>query len=217
MKQLAIAILCMTLITAVQAQDFNFGVTAGPNLGTAKMKGDGVEQPKSVIGFQIGAFAEFGLTDKISLRPELQYTTLGYKFVPEEDLYGIRLKSSYITIPILAEYAITEKLKVGLGPYVATKLVTKYKLIPYSEEDAEIEDEGYFDYSDADNDEFKSLDYGISTGVSYLILPKLCASLRYSHGLANIFTVEGTDGSKAYNRSFMLGISYTIPLNKGKK
>jgi len=210
MKQFTSAMLFMVLTTALQAQDIHFGVTAGPNLSAVNVSGEDVEQPKSVIGFQIGGFAEFGLSDKISLRPELQYSILGYKFAPEEDLYGFRLRSSYITLPVMVAYSISEKLKVGLVPYVATKLVAKYKFIPYGEEDVENEEEGYFDYSDADNDEFKALDFGLGAGLSYQILPKFGVNLRYNHGLANIFKAEGTDGSKAYNRFFTLGLSYSI-------
>jgi len=83
-------------------------------------------------------------------------------------------------------------------------------IIPYGEEDVENEEEGYFDYSDADNDEFKTVDFGLGAGLGYQILPKFGVNLRYNHGLANIFKVEGTDGSKAYNRLFTLGLSYSI-------
>ncbi|GAB3420565.1 porin family protein [Niabella aquatica] len=216
MKQITFAILCMALITAVQAQDFNFGVTAGPNLSTAKMKGEGAEQPKYVASFHIGVFAELELTNKISLRPELKYQALGYKYTADENGPGFREKTTYITLPVLAEYGITEKLKAGLGPYLSAKLKAQWKWLP-SPETEEVYDEEFFDYTDADNEEFKNLDYGISTGVSYQVLPKLGANLRYSHGLSNIFKTEATDGSKAYNRFFSLGVSYTIPLNKGKK
>ncbi|HMR85422.1 MAG TPA: porin family protein, partial [Niabella sp.] len=143
MKQLALAILCMTLITAVEAQDFNFGVTAGPNLSTARItEGDGeyiddIKQPAYVIGFYIGGFAELGLTDKFSLRPELLYTQLGYRYAAEEGVNGFRLKSGYITLPVFAEYSITEKLKAGLGLYFSAKLTAKAKSISSSDDDLE--------------------------------------------------------------------------------
>ncbi|WP_353125482.1 porin family protein [Parapedobacter pyrenivorans] len=212
MKKITFTLLFLALATVMYAQDFHFGVTAGPNLSTVKlnMKSGDVDQPKSVIGFHIGAFAEWSLTDKISLRPELSYQTVGYRYPPEEELYGYRHKSNYISLPVMVRYSISEKLKVGLGPYVSAKLVAKYKYIPSSEEDKENAEEGWFDYTDVDNDEFNPVDYGLCAGVGYQVLPKLGVALGYNYGLSNIFNTEGTDGSKAHNRYFRLGLSYTI-------
>lgn len=219
MKQLALAILCMTLITAVEAQDFNFGVTAGPNLSTARItEGDGeyiddIKQPAYVIGFYIGGFAELGLTDKFSLRPELLYTQLGYRYAAEEGVNGFRLKSGYITLPVFAEYSITEKLKAGLGLYFSAKLTAKAKSISSSDDDLEEYPDEWFDYYTLDKEEYKTFDFGLGIGLGYLIRPRLGVNLRYSHGLANIWD----HGGGGYNRSFRLGVSYALPLNKGKK
>ncbi len=208
MKQLMFAVLFTALTAAVKAQDFTYGLTAGSNLSTMRHTGDG-EQPKFVIGFQLGAFAEWPLADKINLRPELQYISVGYKYPPDDNV-GFREKIDYVTLPLMAEYSVAEKLKVGLGPYVSVKIVAKYKFIPYSEEDAEFEDESVFEYTDADNDEFKTVDFGLGAGISYQLLPKFGVGLRYNHGLSSILKVENTDGSQGYNRFFTLGLSYTI-------
>lgn len=211
MKKTTITLLFTLLVAVMYAQELHFGVSAGPNLSTARLipKSD-FEQPKFVVGFQIGAFAEWSLAGNISLRPELNYQTLGYKFPPEDGLYGYRHKSSYITPAVMVKYSIAEKLKIGLGPYVSAKVVAKSKRIPISDDDIENEEEGWFDYTDEDNDEYSGFDYGLGAGVSYQLLPKLGVTLGYNHGLYNIFKVENTDGAKAHNRYFTLGLSYMI-------
>lgn len=210
MKRHTFAILFMALTTAVQAQDVNLGVTAGPNLSTATTTAEGAEQPKFLVGFQLGGFAEFRLADKISLRPELQYITLGYKFPEEaaEEVPGLMLRSSYITLPVTVEYALTDKLKVGLGPYASLKLSVKAKFTPYPGA-ADDYEEGYFDAVD-ESEHFSNLDVGLRAGLSYQVTPKIGINVRYNHGLANIQKEEGFDGSKVRYRYVTLGVSYTI-------
>lgn len=212
MKKITSTVVLVLLAAVMYAQDLQFGVSAGPNLSTARLipKSDYEQQPEFVVGFQIGAFAEWSLTNNISIRPELNYHTLGYKFPSGEGLYGYRHKSGYITPAIMVKYSIAEKLKIGLGPYVSAKVVAKSKRIPTSDGDIENEEEGWFDYTDEDNDEYSGFDYGLGAGISYQFLPKLGVALGYNHGLSNIFKSEYTDGAKAQNRYFTLGFSYSI-------
>ncbi len=209
MKKCTITLLFIVLSSAMHAQDIHFGITAGPNLGTARMNLKDAEQPRFVMGFQLGAFAEWAFADKISLRPELQYISVGYKFPPDGNV-GFREKIDYVTLPLMVEYGVAEKLKVGLGPYVSAKIVAKYKFIRSSEVDEEFQDDSDFEYSDADNDEFQTVDFGLGAGIGYQLLPKFGVGLRYNHGLSNIFKISATDGSKVYNRFITLGLSYTI-------
>ena len=206
MKQFSFTILFIITAIAMQAQDLHFGVTAGPTLGTMKASYITDESGKYVLGFHIGAFAELPLADKLSLRPELKYQTLGVKYPPDEneEEFGLRTKSSYIILPVMAEYALTEKLKVGLGPYFSLMLSLKDKSIPY--EGAEYDDD-MFDYVD-ESMHFKKLDLGIGAGLSYQIVPSIGVNLRYNLGLSN--TLKETDHDSIRNRFFTLGVSYSI-------
>jgi hypothetical protein len=212
MKKLTFTLLLMALSTVIYAQDIRFGLTAGPNLSTARAtygdsQGDyDIEQPGYVIGFHIGGFAEIELTNRISLRPDLLYTQLGHKYAAEADVDGFRLKSGYITLPVIAEYAIGEKLKAGLGPYFAAKLIAKGKSIASADADLEDYPDDWFDYYTLDKEEYKTFDVGLEAGLGYWIQPRIGVNLRYSHGLANFWD----HGGGGYNRSFRLGISYTI-------
>lgn len=206
MKLFSLTILFMALTVAVQAQEIRYGLTAGPTLSTIKSDYD--ESAKHVMGFHIGAFAELPLADKLNLRPELKYQTMGVKISADDDeeTFGTRSKSSYIILPVLAEYAVSEKLKVGFGPYIAMMLTFKDKPIPY--QGAEDEYDFSFDYVD-ESMHFKKLDFGIGAGVGYQVLPKIDVNLRYSLGLSN--TLKDSDyDSKTHNRFFSLGVSYSL-------
>jgi len=207
MKQFSITILFMTLTMVLNAQDFHFGVTVGPTYGIMKANYDEDDSGEYVLGFHIGAFAELPLADKISLRPELKYQTSGVKHKPYEMTFGARTKSSYIMLPIMAEYALTEKLKVGLGPYFAVMLSLKDKALPNDEVDYDY-DNNIFDYVD-ESMHFKKLDLGIGAGLSYQIVPKIGVNIRYSLGLSNTLK-DAYDDSKIHNRFFSLGVSYSI-------
>lgn len=211
MKQFSFTILFMALTIAMQAQDLHFGITAGPTLGTMKSDYDTDQSGKYVLGFHIGAFAELPLADKFSLRPELKYQTSGVKYPPDEndETFGLRTKSSYIMLPVMLEYALTEKLKVGVGPYMSMMLSLKDKMLPYAgAEDYFGGDMFDFDYVD-ESMHFKKLDLGIGAGLSYQVVPKIGVNIRYSLGLSNTLK-DADDDSKIRNRFFTLGVSYSI-------
>ncbi len=207
MKRFSFTILFITLTIAMQAQEIHFGLTAGPTWSTMSTSYEVDQSKKHVMGFHIGAFAELQLADKFNLRPELKYQTLGVKYEPDDETFGMRTKSSYIILPVMAEYALTEKLKVGLGPYISVMLSLKDKPIPYQGAEDEY-DEDMFDYVD-ESMHFNKLDFGIGAGLSYQIVPKIGVNLRYNLGLSNTLK-DADDGSKIHNRFFSLGASYSI-------
>jgi hypothetical protein len=82
-------------------------ISAGPLIGVnmSDVTGDDFSDffggTSTRIGFAVGAFAEFGLTDMVSLRPELVYTQKGTKI--DEDPVEVDVKLDYIQLPVLAK------------------------------------------------------------------------------------------------------------------
>lgn len=82
------------------SDEMKFGVKGGVDLLSVSGGGG------SATGFFAGGFVEFGLTDKITLQPGLNYhtaTTDGVKF-------------SFLSIPVLAKYNVAEKINILAGP-----------------------------------------------------------------------------------------------------
>lgn len=150
------------------AQETKFGVKAGLNL--TNLTGD-VQDASSLVGFQIGGFAEIKLTDKFAIQPELLFSTQGAKnkFTDfEEGTYEYDTKLNYLNIPVLAKYYITEAFSVEAGPQIGVLLSAK--------EDGE----------DA-KDYYKSVDFGFNVGAGYNFTENLSVGLRYTIGLSSVY------------------------------
>jgi hypothetical protein len=139
MKKLLIAATAfLGLLTMdADAQETKFGAKAGVNI--ANVAGDDVgDDVDGTIGFHVGGFAHLGLSDQFAIQPELQFSTKG-----AEDL-----TLSYIDIPILAKYYLTEGLHIHAGPQIGLLLS-----------------------ADADGtdvkDSYKSTDFAIASGAGY--------------------------------------------------
>ncbi len=83
---------------SVNAQEVKFGVKAGVNFASL---GADAEDVKARTSIHFGAMAEFMLSDKFSIQPELVYSAQGTKFDDSDDLVT---KLDYLNLPILAKY-----------------------------------------------------------------------------------------------------------------
>ncbi len=155
-KLLFIAAISLGFVVSANAQETKFGVKAGVNL--ANVTGDDVDDDvNGTIGFRVGGYAHIGLSDAFAIQPELLFDTKG-----AEDL-----TLSYITVPILAKYMITEGFNIHLGPQIS--------LLMSADSDGE-------DYSDF----YKSTDFGLAAGAGYELESGLNFSVRYSTSLGSI-------------------------------
>lgn len=103
MKKIILTVLAVFAFSVTNAQDMKFGVKAGADMLSAKFDGGG---SVSATGFFVGGFLEFGLADKFSLQPGLNYHTAskdGFKF-------------DYVSIPVLVKYNVAESFNLLVGP-----------------------------------------------------------------------------------------------------
>jgi hypothetical protein len=193
MKKLILTVALSFLIFQFnQAQELTFGVKGGINL--ASLGGDVPSNAKSKIGFHIGGIAEYMLSDEFGVQAELLYSALGNKV--EESIEGVSFKQktklSYITLPVVAKYFVTDEIALEAGPQFSFLM------------SAEIEGEGTFegqsqsateDISDFTN----GIDLGFGIGGSYKTDGGLFFGLRYVLGLSNI----NSDGPDTVNNNVL--------------
>ena len=196
MKKILLSAVAVMAFMSVSAQETRFGVKAGVNFHT--LTGD-IEDQSSKVGFQAGAFAEFKLSDKFAIQPELLYSTQGTKFEEGDD--EIKYNLSYLNIPVMAKYYVAEKFSLEAGPQIGFLLSAKGKF--------DITEEGVSVSGDEDiKDSFESIDFGINFGAGYDFTENLSAGIRYNLGLSNIAKTEEGSDAKIKNSVFSLSVGY---------
>lgn len=176
--------LLLTGLAATTAQALSFGVgpKVGANFGSAEI--DNVEDVERRTGLALGAMAEFGVTDPLSLVLEPMYLQRGARF----DILGARARGDldYFEIPILAKAKFgdirTAHAFLFLGPSLGILTASEGR---------------YLGFEDAFEEEFAQFTFAfdVGAGVAYRIARYvyLSADLRYSHGFTD--AMEGNIGA----------------------
>ena len=111
-------ILIITLVLSVSlafAQENVFGVRAGFNITNLNFEPEVPSGVKNAHrnGFAIAFLAEYGISQKFSIAPEIQFSAEGAK--------DKELRLDYIQMPIFLNYKICDKISVGIGPQFSLK------------------------------------------------------------------------------------------------
>lgn len=103
MKKLFLsAVIAVSAIINVNAQEAKFGVKAGADFASLRLKAEGENVSSSETGFYIGAFAEIGVSDSFTFQPEVLYVSV-------KDL-------DQIAIPLMAKFPVSEEFNILVGP-----------------------------------------------------------------------------------------------------
>lgn len=198
MKKLILSALTVCVFTLSNAQevpktinglDVTFGVKAGLNLST--LVGD-AQNVSMKPGFHIGGMAELELTEKLSVQPEILYSLQGAR-VDDGTGSNYNYNLSYITLPVIGKYYVTEGLSLEAGPQIGVLISAKSKIDGKS-------------YNNKKNT--SSIDFGANIGAGYKMDSGLNFSLRYSLGLAN--TYDGPGNSNLTNATLQLSVGYFL-------
>ena len=157
------------------AQQTRFGIKGGLNV--TSFAGGNYYDAKSLVGFQVGGFAEIKIIERLSIQPEVLFSTQGAKF-DGGSLGDFDDKLNYINIPVLAKFYITKQFTVEGGPQLGFLVSAK---------------------SDGEDskDNFKSVDTGFNFGAGYNFTDNVSVNLRYTVGLSNIADYN-TDTAQQY-------------------
>lgn len=159
MKKVLFAAIAVLGFMTTQAQDIKFGVKGGLNM--TNFTGDADTDAKT--SFYIGGLADFTISEKFHVQPEVLYSSEG-----ADDDFGI----SYLRIPVMAKYYVAEGFNIQAGPEIAFKVATE---------------------EDAFDEWTKSTDFALGLGAGYEMENGLMFDARYNLGLSNISDVDGVD------------------------
>lgn len=173
-KQSVLTCLLCLLVISLSAQDFSFGVKGGINVASIGGGNSlGLSGLGSKISFHVGGVAEVPISEKFAVQPELLYSSQGSNF---NFVGNTKLKLDYINLTILGKYYILEGLSAEAGPVVGFLLSTN-----------------------ADKEDYNSLDVAFAIGASYKLNESIFFSLRYNKGIADINNDENIDFSSQNN------------------
>jgi hypothetical protein len=196
MKKIMLTAAAVMAFAFSNAQETKFGVKAGVNLATL---GGDAEDVSSKIGFHVGGFAEFKISDKFAIQPELLFSTQGAKEEYSEEGFDVenKLNLSYLNIPVMAKFYVAEKFSLEAGPQIGFLLSAKSKV-----------ESGDFSGEVDVKDAYESIDFGVNFGAGYDFTENLSAGIRYNLGLSNIAKTEDGEDFKMNNSVFSLSVGY---------
>jgi hypothetical protein len=191
---LLIAVACM-ISTASFAQA-KFGANAGTNFSNVRYHGAGeTNESTSKVGLNFGLFADFEVSDKFSVQPELNFSQLGAKW-SAAGMGDYNETFNTIAIPVLAKFHIAD-LALMAGPQFAFVTSANAKETPVS---------GPSEKYSIKND-YKGSIFSLAFGAEYGFGDKFVAGARYQAGLSDMEKVS-VNGYKTTLSAFSLSIGY---------
>ena len=206
---LIVVVFCSSLLFG-QTNKINIGLEIGPSLRSLRGN-DYLKNNDISFGFSGGLTFQYNFTKLLSLRTNISFERKGLtKKIQATDELGkpigeitIQSNFDYLTIPLLARFTFGKKIHffVNAGPFMGYLLKQKEVV------------EAFEDYTD-NTDDFKRLDFGITTGLGMSIPIQdkllLTVEIRNNLGMVNTSHISiANDGSiKTISTSLLFGIAY---------
>ena len=160
---------------------------------------------KSIMGLQLGASFQAGISGKFSVVPEFYFMEKGGTLKDGNPLtsYKSKIRFNTLEMPVLACIHVG-RVYINSGPYVAYNLSGRLKT----------EDLEKSRSLSCDNtiDGFRHWELGVQAGAGYIFPFKkasMAIDVRYGYGLTNI-----SWGSKRYNRVLNISVLISKPWKK---
>lgn len=189
----ALVVCAFSFQAQAQKPELKLGAKVGLNVSSLSNDDD----ISAKAGLNIGFVAEYFVTEKFSIQPELLYSSQGgqyknYEVNLEEFTIAskdVKFNLNYINIPIMAKYYVTNGFNIQAGPQVG--FLTSAK----------------FDGEDVKKNAQK-VDFGVNFGLGYEFNAGVFFDARYNLGLSKVNKekVEGLDNTK--NGVFQVSVGY---------
>jgi hypothetical protein len=186
MKKVNLLIALLICLTASAQIDHNFGVKAGTNYSHSRSDWSIYE---GKIGYYLGGYFNLGLSNIVSLRPELLLVnqgskvskTLNFLDADDFDIGESNLNDIFIQLPITFRFKVVSPLHIEIGPQVGylIKRTEVFKKLPI---DPSLEGER-INYEASLLDQF---DISLNGGFGFDITNRLEVNARYSWGLIEL-------------------------------
>ena len=197
MKKVFVVAIAAIMVLSVNAQ-IRIGVKAGLNL--ANINGKDAGSPKINPSYNVGGFAEFGVTDNFALEAGLALSSKGTKETEENITFT--LSPLYLEIPINANFKIdlgAAKLLIFAGPYVGIGVGGQEKM-EYESNNLSTD----IKYGN-DQGQLKRIDMGLNFGAG-VEFNKIQIRAQYGLGLTNIIsTTEVKNSVISISVGYMFG------------
>lgn len=195
------------------SQESRFGAKGGLNYST--IAGDLTEGINPRLSGHLGVFVNFQFSNKFAIQPELLYSSQGFRFntdlafiqtanpqINEPD-FTTAVQFNYLSIPLMAQFEISDRFAVEFGPQFAFLLNQVTKIKNFDGLDAESLNE-----RESISGNFQ-LDYGVAIGVLVYVTDTFSFSPRFYLGLRN--RLNGATGNvQNYNGALQLSVNYTF-------
>lgn len=192
MKKIILSAMAVFTFGFTNAQETKFGLKGGLNIANQKFEAQGNSMTaNSIVGFQVGGFAEIKVAEKFAIQPEVLFSTEGSKLKAE----GLELTFdlSYINIPVMAKFYPADKFSIQAGPQLGLLVSAKGKLNDGSKGDIK--------------DGYKSINFGLNLGAGYEFTDNFLVDLRYNFGLSDI-AENNEEGGKITGSVFSIAFGY---------
>ena len=184
MKKLLFAV-ALTVTSLSFAQQL--GIKGGFNYASLA----NLEDSSAKIGYNAGVFVHLPLAGKVSIQPELLYTTKGAN---EDGNSNASINMEYLSLPVMLQYNVTPQFYVEAGPEFSLLLTSEMK-------------EGGMNFNIKEHTE--NIDYGVAVGAGYYFFSKLGITARYVFGLADNFKNNPSFNDETItSQVFQLGLAY---------
>lgn len=190
MKKLGFALMGLLMISSTGAfAQMSFGVKAGLNFTNMSFKynDEKVDDIKFKPGINVGAFADFELSDMLGAEVAMNVESKGFR--TKDEAYGATVKTSsnllYVTVPVDVKLTFGS-LYVLAGPYVGVAVFGKSKSSMEVDSNKEKHKEDIEFGNDEDKSDMKRFDAGLGVGVGYELNDNLGVRAGYDLGLSNL-------------------------------
>ncbi|PQJ79226.1 porin family protein [Polaribacter porphyrae] len=180
MKKLVLTAFAVCGLLSTNAQEVKFGIKGGLNLSEINWVNS--KNKFRTTDFNAGFMAEISLSEKFSIQPELLFSGQG----------GSSINLSYLNLPVMGKYYVTESLSLEAGPQIGYLLSAKT---------------GGRNVKSS----FNKFDFGANFGLGYKLNNGLNFGVRYNLGLTKVNkTSTASEFSNMDNRNqvFQVSIGY---------
>jgi len=227
--------------TTMTGSDARFGIKAGVNLSKFHMGGDNAlsnaynDNVKSNVGFNVTAFADFGVGNNFFIQPGVSLQNKGDKF---ESVNATTVNNTTTTItstgkrnlmaievPINAVFRIPTgtagAVQISAGPYVGFNISGKNKgditttvtnNANNTSSSSTAANDNDLSFGSATNKDFASTDFGANFGLAYRTNSGFLVGANYGLGLSNLVPKDKrpNDGNKLTNRVLGFSVGYSF-------
>jgi len=200
-------ILSLTSIT-IQAQNSRFGLKTGLNFSKFKSDDSAVnDMSYNRTAFHIGALIAFKVSEKVSIQPELYYSSEGgtfkYQEVGENGITNMRtnISTNYMSLPIMVQYYTGKHLFFEAGPQMDFLVSASSKTNAINHFEANTAEVADF------MDSMESFNYGLGFGIGYQADNGVFINTRYVMGFPDLSKDEFTS---IKNKGFQVSLGFML-------